>query len=398
MNDGTPNTNHQSNGRLITPSSRNTEGTPPLSQTRQTTNTANTRVGIGNASGNSPYGRRPGQNTNTNTNNTSEGIGNANGISPYGRPSAVYGGVPPADTTPGVPPADTTPGGTHTDMRTGGFGAANLTVAMGRTSTTVVNALRVHDDGVYCSANPSLDLPPMPVRGNSDTYLPIFNIAPPPPGLTPDQLFCCAFWSWLWKVWQATACPPRWLLNHSILSRSVTIDEYHHGSRNFLATIAYCCVEGMNNRPPGRNVGSVAAMMNDPERRDTAMAMTRFISYVVQNFVTFGRNEVTIVSVQTANVFSNWASLRSKLKRYGYFGCHQVALDLPHANSANRLSLHQLSNKCRGLYINQYRLYRMIFRDFTVSRGNVDIPQDHLKYISPHENADIEQDVLLYNA
>jgi len=284
-----------------------------------------------------------------------------------------------------------------TRVRSGGFGAANLSTALGRRSTTVMMASKAHDDGVYCSAHPSLNLPPMPLRGNPDTHLPIFKIAAPPLGLTPDQRFSYAFWSWMWMVWEATAPPPQWMLLHGIVHRSVTYDEYHRASRNFLATIAHCCVNGMNNRPPKRNVGSVASMMNDPQWRDTAREMTSFISYVVNNFVNVCRTEVTTVSVQTANVFSHWDSLRSKLKQYGYYGCHRVSLELPNAGPGTNLTMHQLVARCRGLYINQYRLYRMIFRDFTISRGNVVIPREHLIFVSPEEANDVEQDIFLYS-
>ena len=106
-----------------------------------------------------------------------------------------------------------------------------MSVAFGRNSQTLVNAARVHDDGVYCSANPSLNIPPMPVCGNAASYLPIFGHAAPPPGLSPNQQFSYAFWAWIWIVWEATARPPQWMLLHSIVSRSVTIDEYHHAAR-----------------------------------------------------------------------------------------------------------------------------------------------------------------------
>ena len=376
------NAHGQPNGHNVTPGSvtpGNTSGVNPfllsgyqVHATHGAHNPPNVTPSSGNTSGNNAHG--PPQQSHASTNNNAHGQ--------HASHSNAGG----------------TPRGGHAGARTGGFGAANMSVAFGRNSRTLVNAARAHDDGVYCSANPSLNIPPMPVRGNAASYLPIFDRAAPPPGLSPNQQFSYAFWAWIWIVWEATARPPQWMLLHSIVSRSVTIDEYHHASRNFLATIAYCSVEGMNNRPPGRNVGSVAAMMNDPQWQETATAMTSFITYVANNFVNLGRNEVTTLSVQTANIFSHWETVRSKLRKYGCFGCHRVALALPHVGAGTNLEVHQLVNSCRGLYINQYRLYRMLFRDFTISRGNVVIPREHLMFTSPEENDDVEQDVLLYNA
>ena len=74
--------------------------------------------------------------------------------------------------------------------------------------------------------------------------------------------------------------------------------------------------------------------------------MTSFIAYVVNNFVNVHQNEVTTVSVQNANVFSHWDSLRSKLKIYGYCGCHRVALELPNVGAGTNLPIHQLVTSC----------------------------------------------------
>ena len=227
------NAHGQPNGHNVTPGSvtpGNTSGVNPfllsgyqVHATHGAHNPPNVTPSSGNTSGNNAHG--PPQQSHASTNNNAHGQhashSNAGGM----------------------------PRGLHAGARTGGFGAANMSVAFGRNSRTLVNAARAHDDGVYCSANPSLNIPPMPVRGNADSYLPIFGHAAPPPGLSPNQQFSYAFWAWIWIVWEATARPPQWMLLHSIVSRSVTIDEYHHASRNFLATIAYCSVEGMNNRP-----------------------------------------------------------------------------------------------------------------------------------------------------